>query len=108
MSKKHNKSLFNHKRKILNRKKKIQNKNQSGYLLGIGPHMVNSIEVALREGDDIHVRKIVEGLDEYELAKLIEVLDFSSRKKLIEIFVFYQLFLIYSIISIIVFSSIFS
>ncbi len=85
MSKKHNKSLFNHKRKILNRKKKIQNKNQSGYLLGIGPHMVNSIEVALREGDDIHVRKIVEGLDEYELAKLIEVLDFSSRKKLIEI-----------------------
>lgn len=85
MSKKHSKDLFNHKKKILNKKKKIQNKNQQNYQLGIGPMMINSVMLALKEGDDIHVRKIVEGLDEYELANLIEALDFSSRKKLIEI-----------------------
>ncbi len=85
MSKKHSRDLFNHKKKILNKKKKIQNKNQQNYQLGIGPMMINSVMLALKEGDDIHVRKIVEGLDEYELANLIEALDFSSRKKLIEI-----------------------
>lgn len=54
-------------------------------ILGLGPKVVNSILIALHEGDQIHVRKLVEGLDEYDLAKLIEVLDISSRRKLVEI-----------------------
>lgn len=53
--------------------------------LGLGPKFINSIIIALDEGDDIHIRKIVEGLDEYDLARLIEVLDISHRRKLIVI-----------------------
>ncbi len=67
-----------------NKKKKNQGK-FSGYRLGLGPKMVNSINIALREDDRSHVCKIVEGLSEYELANLIEVLDLNSRKKLVEI-----------------------
>lgn len=47
--------------------------------------MIDSINIALKEGDDIHVRKIVEGLSEYDLADLIEALDLNSRRQLIEI-----------------------
>ena len=56
-----------------------------GYQLGLGPKMIDSINIALKEGDDIHVRKIVEGLSEYDLADLIEALDLNSRRQLIEI-----------------------
>lgn len=55
------------------------------YQLGLGPKMIDSINIALKEGDDIHVRKIVEGLSEYDLADLIEALDLNSRRQLIEI-----------------------
>ena len=54
-------------------------------ILGLGPKIINSIISALEEGDNIHVRKLVEGLDEYDLARLIETLGGSNRTKLIEI-----------------------
>ena len=54
-------------------------------ILGLGPKIVNSILIGLNEDDKSHVRKIVEGLDEYDLAKLIEALDVDERKKLIDI-----------------------
>ncbi len=71
-------------------KSKLKKKKKSieifdGYQLGLGPKMIDSINIALRENDVIHVCKIVEGLSEYDLADLIEVLDLNSRKKLIEI-----------------------
>mgnify|MGYP002764977890 CR=1 FL=1 len=69
----------------LKKKKKSTLTKFDGYQLGLGPKMINSINIALREDDDVHVRKIVEGLSEYDLADLIEALDLSSRKKLIEI-----------------------
>ena len=66
-------------------KKKKKNNSQKQYHLGLGPKMVNSIEIALREDDVVHIRKIVEGLSEYDLASLIESLPLNERKKLIEI-----------------------
>lgn len=54
-------------------------------ILGLGPKIINSIIIALEEDDKIHIRKIVEGLDEYDLAKLLETLDFHSRQKVVEI-----------------------
>lgn len=46
--------------------------------LGLGPKFVNSIVIGLNEDDDIHVKKIIEGLDEYDLARLIEVWTFIT------------------------------
>lgn len=54
-------------------------------ILGIGPKIINSIVSALHEGDIVHVRKIVEGLSEYDLASLLENLDHNSRQKLVEV-----------------------
>ena len=71
------------KSKILKKKKKSQ-ENQ-GYKYGIGPKIINSVNIALREDDKLHLCKIVEGLSEYDLADLIEALDLGARKKLIEI-----------------------
>lgn len=67
------------------KKKNHKNNKKSTTVLGLGPKMINSIILALDEDDKIHVRKIVEGLSEYDLAKLIEVLDVSQRHQLIEI-----------------------
>ena len=53
--------------------------------LGIGAKFINSIIIGLDEEDDIHVKKIVEGLDEYDLARLIEVLDLHHRIQLVKI-----------------------
>ena len=53
--------------------------------LGLGPKFVNSIVIGLNEDDEIHVKKIIEGLDEYDLARLIEVLDIHHRMKLVKI-----------------------
>ena len=53
--------------------------------LGLGPKFVNSIVIGLNEDDDIHVKKIIEGLDEYDLARLIEVLDIHHRMKLVKL-----------------------
>ncbi len=53
--------------------------------LGLGSKFVNSIVIGLNEGDDIHVKKIIEGLDEYDLARLIEVLDIHHRMKLVKL-----------------------
>lgn len=66
--------------KIKKRKIKFQD-----YQFGIGPKIINSVNLALDEDDYIHVRKIVEGLSEYDLANLIESLSFNARKKLVEI-----------------------
>lgn len=59
------------------------NKKNKQVFLGLGPKFVNSIVIGLNEDDDAHVRKAVEGLNEYDLARLIEVLDISHRRKLI-------------------------
>jgi len=64
---------------------KTKEKQQTENYLGLGPKFVNSIIIGLNEDDDIHVKKIVEGLDEYDLARLIEVLDIGHRRKLIKI-----------------------
>lgn len=66
--------------KIKKRKIKFQD-----YQFGIGPKIINSVNIALDEDDYIHVRKMVEGLSEYDLANLIESLSFNARKKLVEI-----------------------
>ena len=66
-------------------KKHSKKKQAEPQILGLGPKIVNSILIGLNENDKSHVRKIVEGLDEYDLAKLIEVLDVDERKQLIEI-----------------------
>ena len=69
----------------LKKKKNLKKIKHSGTMLGLGPKMINSIILALEEDDKIHVRKIVEGLSEYDLAKLIEALDHNQRRQLIEI-----------------------
>ena len=66
-------------------KKHSKKKQAEPQILGLGSKIVNSILIGLNENDKSHVRKIVEGLDEYDLAKLIEVLDVDERKQLIEI-----------------------
>ncbi len=66
-------------------KSKKRSKKKNKYVLGLGPKMVNSIKIALDENDKIHIRKIAEGLSEYDLAKLLEVLDSGRRRKLVEI-----------------------
>ncbi len=72
------------KNKNFRHKQLKQQKNAADYL-GLGPKFVNSIVIGLNEDDDIHVKKIVEGLDEYDLARLIEVLDLHHRMKLVRI-----------------------
>lgn len=62
-----------------------QNQKKENAILGLGPKMINSIVHSLHENDKIHVRKIVEGLSEYELARLLEALDHNNRQKLVEI-----------------------
>lgn len=74
------------KRELLPKKKKTsRKKRKDSHILGLGPKMINSIVHALDDGDNIHIRKIVEGLSEYELARLIESLDHTKRQKLVEI-----------------------
>ena len=73
------------KRKFGNRFSKKQKKKEQQTYLGLGPKFVKSIIIGLNEDDDIHVKKIVAGLDEYDLAKLIEVLDINHRRKLVSI-----------------------
>ncbi|MBR2033223.1 MAG: magnesium transporter, partial [Alphaproteobacteria bacterium] len=70
------------KSKLLKKRKKSDKKQQ---LLGLGPKFIESVSVALREDDIVHVRKMVEGLSEYGLANLIEALSHSERTKLVQI-----------------------
>lgn len=87
MKKKNKKRQPHSKNKLISHfkaKNKENNQPQEHYL-GLGPKFVNSIIIGLNEDDDIHVKKIVEGLDEYDLARLIEVLDIGHRRKLIKI-----------------------
>lgn len=84
MTKKTNKKSPVTRRKAVRFSKKQKRKGQQTYL-GLGPKFVNSIVIGLNENDDIHVKKIVAGLDEYDLAKLIEVLDINHRRKLVSI-----------------------
>ena len=53
-------------------------------ILGVGPKMMNSILIGLHENDIAHVRKIVEGLDEYEVANVLESLSVGNRQKLLD------------------------
>lgn len=70
------------KSKLLKKKKKNIEKVQT---LGLGPKFIESVSMALHEGDIVHVRKMVEGLSEYGLADLIESLSHSERTKLVQI-----------------------
>lgn len=70
------------KSKLMKKRKKSDKKQQ---LLGLGPKFIESVSVALREDDIVHVRKMVEGLSEYGLANLIEALSHSERTKLVQI-----------------------
>ena len=69
----------------LNRKSNFSKKSHQEQFLGIGPKIINSILIGLHEEDYIHVRKIVDGLDEYELASLLENLSSPDRQKLVEV-----------------------
>ena len=53
-------------------------------ILGVGPKMLNSILIGIHEDDVAHVRKIVEGLDEYEVANVLESLSIGDRQKLLD------------------------
>lgn len=66
-------------------KSRKQSQHTHEIILGIGPKIINSIVSALHEDDIVHVRKIVEGLSEYDLASLLENLDHNSRQKLVEV-----------------------
>ncbi len=66
-------------------KSKKQSARKHEIILGIGPKILNSVVSALHEDDIVHIRKIVEGLSEYDLASLLENLDLHSRQKLVEI-----------------------
>lgn len=72
-----------HKPSSIKSKKQPQHTHE--IILGIGPKIINSIVSALHEDDIVHVRKIVEGLSEYDLASLLENLDHNSRQKLVEV-----------------------
>ena len=66
-------------KKIIKRKKKAEQ------ILGIGSKMVNSVVKALENDNSKYVRKIADGLSEYELARLLEALDNDQRIKLVDI-----------------------
>lgn len=87
MKKKIKKRTPTAKNKFRNRYSQNTPKNvtQQPTYLGLGPKFINSIIIGLNEDDDIHVKKIVADLDEYDLARLIEVLDISHRRKLVGI-----------------------
>ncbi|MFV0626467.1 MAG: magnesium transporter [Alphaproteobacteria bacterium] len=74
-----------HNLKLKKNFKSRKNKAEEKKLLGIGPKIINSVVEALEIDDKIHVRKIVEGLSEYDLARLLEDINFHSRMKLVEI-----------------------
>lgn len=84
MKKDHRKHKPNSKLKNKHNFSNPQNHGQQQFL-GLGPKIINSILIGLRENDIIHVRKIVEGLDEYDLARLIENLNWHDRQQLVEI-----------------------
>ena len=69
----------------LNKKHNLPKKSHQEQFLGIGPKIINSILIGLHEEDYIHVRKIADGLDEYELASLLESLSIHDRQKLVEV-----------------------
>ena len=71
--------------KVKKQRKFTRKKQRQQIQYGIGQKMINSVVIALDEDDKIHVRKIVEGLDEYDLARLIEALDFNHRRRLVDI-----------------------
>ena len=75
------------KNKYFSRKKSKQQKRleEKANYLGLGPKFVKSIIIGLNENDDVHVKKNIAGLDEYDLAKLIEVLDVGHRRKLVNL-----------------------
>ena len=68
-----------------NKKNKKTKRKSQDFILGLESKVINSIDIALDNNNDRHIRKLVEGLTEYDLAKLIEDLDVSKRRKLIEI-----------------------
>ena len=71
---------------ILPKKRKFnKKKKQHDQFLGLGPKMVSSVIKALDKDNIKHIRKIADGLSEYELARLLEALDNEQRMRLLEI-----------------------
>ncbi len=71
---------------ILPKKRKFnKKKKQHDQFLGLGPKMVSSVIKALDKDNIKHIRKIADGLSEYELARLLEALDNEQRLRLLEI-----------------------
>ena len=83
MSKRAKRKLLPKSAKNFKKKKKIVS--EQAPVLGLGPKFVKSVKIALHENDVIHIRKIVEGLSEYDLAHLIEALPWNLRTQLVEI-----------------------
>ncbi len=65
--------------------KKNYRKKKYKQTLGLAPEIVSSVKCALQEDDFVHIRKLVEGLDEYDLAKLIESLNWRMRGRFVKI-----------------------
>ena len=66
-------------------RKFTKKKHKSKQILGLGPRMINSVTKALENNNSKYIRKIVDGLSEYELARLLESLDNDQRIKLVDI-----------------------
>lgn len=71
---------------LLPKKKKFtKKKKKTAQILGLEPKMVTSIINALENQKTKYIRKIVDGLSEYELARVLEALDNEQRMQLVEI-----------------------
>ncbi len=71
--------LLPKKQKFIKKKKKMSR------ILGLEPKMINSVVNALSHNNSKYIRKIVDGLSEYELARILEALDNEQRLQLVEI-----------------------
>ncbi len=71
---------------LLPKKKKFtKKKKKTTQILGLEPKMITSIINALENQKTKYIRKIVDGLSEYELARVLEALDNEQRMQLVEI-----------------------
>lgn len=73
------------RRKKLNKLRQQEEQNIKSENLGLDKDLIKSVVKSIEDNDEIHVKKIVEGLSEYDLAVLIENLNINLRLKLITI-----------------------
>ena len=80
MSKRNKRVVLLPKSRKFSKKKK-----KTTQILGIGPRMISSVIKALENNNSKYIRKIADGLSEYELARLLESLDNDQRMMLVDI-----------------------